>query len=102
MESYSKALSINTSILRKFLTYGVDEKKRILENTEHQFKTILDFLFRWNTRRVGVIDTRANLVGVFMTLESLEAAVRGLKSDDISIKTLNRVEDGMAIEIRFV
>lgn len=82
-------------------TYGVDEKKSARENFEHGLETILNFLFAWNTRRMDVINTRADLIRVSIMLEGVKefhVGLRGLNRDDIGIKTLDGWED--VIEIR--
>jgi hypothetical protein len=73
----------------------------VREDFEHGRETILDFLFAWNTRRMDVINTRADLIRVSIVLEGVEElhiGLRGLNGDDISIKTLDGWED--VIEIR--
>jgi len=85
----------------KISTYGVDEKKGVGEDIKHGPETVPDFLFAWNTRRMDVINTRADLVGVAIMLEGVEkfhVALGGLDRDDVSIKTLDRRED--VVEIR--
>lgn len=77
-------------------TNWVDEKEGVREDIEHGLETILDFLASGDTRRVDVIDTRANLVRVPVMFEGGEELHVGLGSfdgDDISIKTLDRGED---------
>jgi hypothetical protein len=74
----------------------VDEEERAREDVEHRLETILDFLTSRDTRRVDIIDTRANLVGVsimFEGIEELHVSLGSLDGDDISIKTLDGGED---------
>jgi len=77
-------------------TNWVDKKEGVREDIEHGLETILDFLASRDTRRVDIIDTRTNLVGVPVMFEGGEELHVGLgrfDGDDISIKTLNRGED---------
>jgi hypothetical protein len=77
-------------------TNWVDEEEGVREDVEHGLETILDFLASRDTRRVDVINTRANLVGVPVMLEGGEELHVGLGSfdgDDVSIQTLDRGED---------
>ena len=89
-------------IHRKFFTYGADEQKRVGEDIKHGLETILDFLFAWNTGRVNVINTRADLVGVSITFEGVEefhVTLGGLDGNDISIKMLDEREDVIKVKV---
>jgi len=59
-------------------------------------------LVAWNSGRVDVIDTRANLVGITKLLESREefhVTFRGLDGNDIGIETLDGGEDVIEVGI---
>ena len=74
----------------------VDEQQRVGEELEHGSQTLLDLLTSGDTRRVDVVNTRTNLVGISVVLEGLEqlhVALRCLDRDDIGIQTLDGWED---------
>ena len=65
-------------------------------NAKGGLETVFDLLFAGDTRRVDVINTRADLVGVTILLEGvqqLHIALRELDGNHISIEALNRREN---------
>ena len=60
---------------REVFTCGVDEKKSARKNIKRGLKTILDFLFMWNTSRMDVINTRDDLIRVPIMLERFISAL---------------------------
>ena len=83
-------------------TYRVDDEQVLGENLEHGRDAVLDLLLAGNTRRVDVVDTRTDLVGVTVLLEGLQelhVTLRGLDGDDISVKSLDRGEDVVEVGV---
>jgi hypothetical protein len=83
-------------------TVRVDDKKGVGEDVKHGLDTVLDFLTAWDTRRVDVIDTRADLVGVAVLLEGVEqlhVSLGGLDGDDIGVKALDGREDVVEVGV---
>ena len=83
-------------------TIGVDEEKVGSKDLQHSSDTILDFLLGGNTRRVDIVNTRTDLVGVTVLLEGLQelhVTLRGLDGDDISVKSLDRGEDVVEVGV---
>lgn len=85
-----------------FDTYRVDKEQRVGKNVEHGLESVLDLLVTGDTGGVDVIDTRPNLVGVSVGLESVEEfhiTLRGLNGDNISVETLDRGEDVIKVRV---
>ena len=83
-------------------TVGVDEQEARGENVEHLGDAVLDLLLGGDTRRVDVVDTGADLVGVTVVPEGgeeLHVALRCLNRDDIGVKVLDRGEDVVEIGV---
>ena len=69
-------------------TVWVNEQQRVGEELQHGAQTLLDLLTSGDTRRVDIVNTRTNLVGISVVLEGLEqlhVALRRLDGDDIGI-----------------
>jgi len=67
-----------------------------LEELQHLLNSVLDLLLGWDTRRVDVIDTWADVAGVSLidkNLEELSIGLAVLDGEDISIKSGNGVEE---------
>jgi len=80
----------------------VDEEERVGKNVEHGLEAVLDLLSSGNTRRVDVVDTGADLVGVAVMLEGvkeLHVGLGGFNGDDISIETLDGGEDVVEVGV---
>lgn len=76
--------------------YRVDEHQVVGYDGKGGLETGNDLLFAGNTRRMDVVDTRANLVGVAVLpegMEELHVALRELNRDDIGVETLDGGED---------
>ena len=74
----------------------VDIHEVIREGLQHRGDAVLDLLLRGNTRRVDIVDTGTDLVGVAVPLEGVEqlhVSLGSFNGDDVSIKTLDRGED---------
>ena len=54
-------------------TVGVDDEEVAGEDRKHGRETLLDLVLRRDTRRVDVVDTGADLVGVAVVLEVLRS-----------------------------
>lgn len=83
-------------------TVGVDNHEVGGEDLDHGGNSVLDLLLRGDTRRVDVVDTRADLVGVAVRLEDikeLEVGLGSLDGDDISVKSLDRGEDVSKVRV---
>lgn len=63
-------------------TVGVDNHEVGGEDLDHGGNSVLDLLLRGDTRRVDVVDTRADLVGVAVRLEDVKELEVGLGSLD--------------------
>jgi len=77
-------------------TVWVNEQQRVGEELQHGTQTLLNLLTSGDTRRVDIVNTRTNLVGISVVLEGLEqlhVALGRLDRDDIGIQTLDRWED---------
>jgi hypothetical protein len=77
-------------------TYRVDEHEVVGDDGQGGLETVNDLLLAGDTRRVDVVDTRTNLVGVAVLLEGVEelhVTLRELDRNDIGIETLNGGED---------
>lgn len=77
-------------------TVWVDDEEVGREDLSHVGNSVLDLLLSRNTRRVDVVDTRTDLVGVAVRLEDveqLEVGLGGLDGDDIGVKSLDGRED---------
>lgn len=80
----------------------VDEEERVGEDVKHGLEAVLDLLSSGNTRRVNVVDTGANLVGVAVVLEGVEklhVGLGGLDGDDIGVETLDGGEDVVEVGV---
>ena len=51
---------------------GIDPELLRLKVGQHLFDTVLDLLLAWDTRRVDVVDTGADVAGVSLVNEDLE------------------------------
>ena len=83
-------------------TYGVDEEEIGRKELKESLDAVLDLLLGGNTRRVDIVDTRADLVGVAVLPEGrqeLEVALGGFDGDDIGIETLDRGEDVVEVGV---
>lgn len=83
-------------------TYRVDKEEGVREDVKHGLETVLDFLASGNTRRVDIIDTRADLVRVTVLLEGVEelhVALGSFDGNNISIETLDGWEDIIKIGV---
>lgn len=97
----SNSLEYREFTNQKSNSHRVNEKERIGEDVEHGLNTVLDLLFSRNTRRVNIIDTGANLVGVAVVLEGVKefhVSLGSLDRDNISVEALDGWED--IIEVR--
>ena len=74
----------------------VNEQQRVGEELQHGSQTLLDLITSGDTRRVDIVNTRANLVGISIVLEGLEqlhVTLGRLDRDDVSIQALDGWED---------
>lgn len=81
---------------------GVDEEVVGADEGQHVLDPIFDLLLAGNTRRVDVVDTRANVVLVAELLEGtkqLHVALGGFDGDDIGIETLDGREDVVEVGV---
>ena len=72
------------------------------QELQHGSDTVLDLLLTGDTRRVDVIDTRANFVRVAELLEGvqdLEVRLGGFNGDDIGIERLDGREDVVEVGV---
>jgi hypothetical protein len=79
-----------------YFTYKGDEHEVVGNDGQGGLETVNDLLLAGDTRRVNVVYTRTNLVGVTVLLEGVEelhVTLRELDRDDIDIETLNGGED---------
>jgi hypothetical protein len=79
-----------------YFTYRVNEHEMVGNDGQGGLETVNDLLLAGDTRRVNVVYTRTNLVGVTVLLEGVEelhVTLRELDRDDIGIETLNGGED---------
>jgi hypothetical protein len=77
-------------------TYRVDEHQVVGDDGQGGLETVNDLLLARNTRRMDVVDTRTDLVGVAVLpegVEQLHVALRELDRDDIGIEALDGGED---------
>ena len=83
-------------------TVGVNPQLLWLEVLQHLLDTILDFLLRWNTRGVDVVDTRSDVSWICFVNEDLEElGIRFavLDREDISIQSCNGVEEVLEFRV---
>jgi hypothetical protein len=83
-------------------TIGVDGEQLGWEDLEHGCDSVLDLLLSWNTRRVNVVDTWADLVGIPVLsehLDELEVGFGGLDGDDVGVETLDGGEDVCKVRV---
>ena len=83
-------------------TVGVDEQEARGEDVEHLGDAVLDLLLGGDTRRVDIVDTGADLVGVTVVPEGgeeLHVALRCFNGDNVSVETLDRGEDVIEVGI---
>ncbi|KAH9943489.1 golgi-body localization protein domain-containing protein [Epithele typhae] len=81
---------------------GVDDKQVTGEDGEHGRETLLDLVLGRDTRRVDVVNTRADLVRVTVVLEGVEefhVALRRLDGDDIGVERLDGREDVVEVGV---
>lgn len=81
---------------------GVDEEETVREDVEHGLEAVTNLLVAGDTRRVDVVNTRTDLVGVAVLLEGvqeLHVALRCLDGDDISVEALNGGEDVVEVGV---
>ena len=72
------------------------------KHLKHGLEAVLDLSLGGNTRRVDVVNTRADLVGVAVLLEGLEqleVALGRLDGDDVGVKTLDGGEDVIEVGV---
>ena len=80
----------------------VDEEKVLRDGRKHRSNTVLNLLLAGDARRVNVVDTGADLVGVAEALEGVEqlqVALGRLDGDDIGIKVLDGAEDVVEVGV---
>jgi hypothetical protein len=83
-------------------TYRVDEEKMVGKNLEHSRQPVLDLLLTRDTRRVDVVNTGTNLVGIAIMLEGIQklhVTLRGLDRDDISIQAFYGWENIVKVRV---
>lgn len=72
------------------------------EVLEHLLDTVLDLLLRGDTRRVDVVDTRADVTGVGLideNLEKLGIRLAVLDGKDVGIQSSNGVEEVLELRV---
>lgn len=81
---------------------GVDPELLRLEVSKHLLDALLELLKGGDTRRVNVVDTRADVAGVLLVNEDLEElgiGLRVLDGEDISIKGSDGVEEVLELRV---
>jgi len=80
----------------------IDPELLRLEILQHLLDSVLNLLLAWDTRRVDVIDTGANVAGVSLIdedLEELGIRLAVLNGENISIKSGNGVEEVLELRV---
>ncbi|KAM3072695.1 hypothetical protein ACMFMF_011920 [Clarireedia jacksonii] len=83
-------------------TVRIDPKLFWLEELQHLLNSVLDLLLTWDTRRVDVVDTRADVTWVSLInedLEELSIRLAVLNGENISVKSSNGVEEVLELGV---
>lgn len=83
-------------------TVWVDDEQVGGEDLGHGGNSVLDLLLSWNSGRVDVVNTWADLVRVAVRLEDVEQLEVGLGSldrDDVGVQSLDRGEDVSKVRV---